>query len=157
MKPPYWQDERVTLYGGDALAAPALATESHVVKLRPARTKRKMVRSDRMIDAASKYVNSDPGSGHEPCSVQRRQPRPAGIRLLQCVVAVRVPARNQAWWRVPAVHRLAAAAHHPPDALQACPGSGAASGAWVKPDARPQASRFTAQCEYVIRRLPHQC
>ena len=151
MSAPYWQDERVTLYGGDALAVLASLPQARVdaVVTDPPYSSGGMVRSDRMNDVHSKYVNSDSGSGQDLAafSGDNRDQRAYGywsaLWLSECLRVTKpggVCLLFTDWRQLPITT----------DALQAGGWVWRGVVPWVKPDARPQGGRFTAQCEYVI-------
>ena len=147
---PYYADELVTLYHGDALAVLQSLPQASVdaVVTDPPYSSGGMVRSDRMADTHTKYVQSDSAnlSLAEFSGDNRDQRAYAYWSALWLGEALRATRSGGVcllftdWRQLPATT----------DALQ--------SGGWIwrgvvpwhKPAARPQAGRFTAQCEYVV-------
>jgi len=133
---PYYADDRVSLYGGDALAVLASLPDESVdaVIADPPYSSGGQFRSDRMGGTRAKYVHSDSGSGQALAefsgdSESLRVTRPGGVCLL-----------FTDWRQLPVTT----------DALQAGGWVWRGVVPWVKPGARPQAGRFTAACEYVV-------
>lgn len=147
---PFYADESVTLHHGDALAVLATLETNSVDALitDPPYSSGGMVRGDRMGTTGAKYVQSDSSSRDlaEFTGDNRDQRSYAywcALWLGECLRIVRpggVACLFTDWRQLPATT----------DALQ--------SGGWIwrgivpwhKPNARPQAGRFTASCEYVV-------
>lgn len=148
---PYYTDERVTLYRGDCLATlidlPDASVDALVTD--PPYSSGGMVRGDRMQATSNKYLRS--GSGNvtklaEFSGDTRDQRAYAYWCTLWLAETLRVVKPGGVailftdWRQLPSTT----------DALQ--------SGGWVwrgivpwrKPNARPQAGRFSASCEYVV-------
>lgn len=148
---PYYEDESVTLYGGDCLAVLAALPDASVdaVITDPPYSSGGMVRGDRMNDTHSKYVNNDSGSGNNLAafSGDNRDQRAYGywcaLWLGECL-RVTKPGGTcllfTDWRQLPVTT----------DALQAGGWVWRGIVPWAKPGARPQAGRFTATCEYVV-------
>lgn len=148
MSTPYYQDDRTTLYGGDALAVLAdLPTGSiDAVVADPPYSSGGMVRSDRAGATGSKYMRGEVHKQEDFSGDSRDQRAYAYWSALWLGEALRATRPGGVgliftdWRQLPATT----------DALQ--------SGGWVwrgvvpwhKPVARPMAGRFTASCEYVV-------
>lgn len=146
----YYADDRVTLYGGDALAVLASLPDASVdaVVTDPPYSSGGMFRGDRQQDVHTKYVQTDSVSGQALAAFagDNRDQRGYGywcaLWLGECL---RVTKRGGAcllftdWRQLPVTT----------DALQAGGWVWRGIVPWSKPDARPQAGRFKAQCEYV--------
>jgi site-specific DNA-methyltransferase (adenine-specific) len=148
---PYYQDESVTLYGGDSLAVLAAIPSRSVdaVITDPPYSSGGMVRGDRAnANVAAKYVQYGSGSKDlaEFSGDNRDQRAYAYWSALWMAEALRATKPGgfmlafTDWRQLPATT----------DAIQ--------SGGWVwrgivpwyKPVARPQSGRFTNACEYVV-------
>lgn len=148
---PYFSDGQVALYGGNALAVLASLPDASVdaVITDPPYSSGGQFRSDRMGDVHTKYVNSDSGTGNQLAvfAGDNRDQRAYGywcaLWLAECL-RVTKPGGTcllfTDWRQLPVTT----------DALQAGGWVWRGIVPWVKPDARPQAGRFTAQCEYVV-------
>ena len=154
MPPPYYTDERLTLYHGDALAVLAELPEASVDALitDPPYSTGGFVRADRTASPHTKYVGSQQvkngtGGGALPdfTGDNRDQRAYAYWCALWLGEAVRVVKPGGAcllftdWRQLPTTT----------DALQAGGFIWRGVVPWVKPDPRPQAGRFAGQCEYV--------
>lgn len=150
MSSPYYDDGSVTLHGGDALAILASLPSASVdaVITDPPYSSGGMTRSDRANDVHTKYVQNDSTSGQALAafSGDNRDQRAYGYWCaLWLSEALRVTKPGGTcllftdWRQLPATT----------DALQAGGWVWRGLVPWVKPGARPQAGRFTAQCEYV--------
>jgi site-specific DNA-methyltransferase (adenine-specific) len=148
---PYYQDDLVTLYKADALSVLTTLESNSVDALvtDPPYSSGGMTRADRMQSTTEKYVQSDSanrdrlteftGDNRDQRSYAYwcalwlgealRVVRPGGVALL-----------FTDWRQLPATT----------DALQAGGWVWRGIVPWYKPSARPQAGRFTAQCEYVV-------
>jgi site-specific DNA-methyltransferase (adenine-specific) len=147
---PYWQHDRATLYGGDALAVLAALPDASVdaVITDPPYSSGGQFRSDRAGDVHTKYVQNDSASGQALAAFagDNRDQRAYGywcsLWLGECL-RVTKPGGTcllfTDWRQLPVTT----------DALQAGGWVWRGIVPWVKPDARPQAGRFRAQCEYV--------
>jgi site-specific DNA-methyltransferase (adenine-specific) len=148
---PYWADEDVRLYAGDALGVLAALPDASVdaVITDPPYSSGGQFRSDRMGDTHTKYVNSDSGTGNALTAFggDNRDQRAYGywcaLWLGECL-RVTKPGGTcllfTDWRQLPTTT----------DALQAGGWIWRGIVPWVKPGARPQAGRFTAACEYVV-------
>ena len=148
---PYYAHERVTLYGGNALALLAVLPDASVdaVITDPPYSSGGQFRGDRMGDVHSKYVNNDSIAGQALTvfAGDNRDQRAYGywcaLWLAECL-RVTKPGGTcllfTDWRQLPITT----------DALQAGGWVWRGIVPWVKPDARPRAGRFSAQCEYVI-------
>lgn len=148
---PYYADERAVLHSGDSLAVLAgLETGSaSAVVTDPPYSSGGMVRSDRMQDTVAKYVSSQNTHKSELISFSgdsRDQRSYSYWCALWLGEALRVTAPGGVcllftdWRQLPATT----------DALQAGGWVWRGVVPWVKPSPRPQAGRFSAQCEYVV-------
>lgn len=148
---PYCADEAVALYGGDALTVLASLSSASVdaVITDPPYSSGGMMRSDRANDVHTKYVRSDSISGMDlgSFSGDGRDQRAYGywcaLWLGECLRVTRPGGTCLLftdWRQLPATT----------DALQAGGWIWRGIVPWVKPNARPMAGRFTAQCEYVV-------
>ena len=148
---PYYSDDLVTLYHGDALAVLAALPASSIDALitDPPYSSGGMVRSDRSGRTIDKYVTTQntqraalidfSGDSRDQraygywCALwlaqAMRVTKPGGVALL-----------FTDWRQLPATS----------DALQAGGWVWRGIVPWYKPSARPQSGRFTSQCEYVI-------
>lgn len=147
----HYSDGPATLYRGDALAVLAdLPTASvDAVITDPPYSSGGMVRGDRTQGVHAKYVTSDSVSGHalEGFTGDNRDARAYGywtaLWLGEALRVTRpggVAALFTDWRQLPTTT----------DALQAGGWVWRGVVPWVKPSARPQAGRFTAQAEYVV-------
>jgi site-specific DNA-methyltransferase (adenine-specific) len=148
---PYFDDGTVRLYGGDALAVLAALPDASVdaVITDPPYSSGGQFRSDRMGGTRAKYVNSDSASGQALAefSGDNRDQRAYGywcsLWLSECLRVTR-PAGAcilfTDWRQLPITT----------DALQAGGWVWRGVVPWAKPDARPQAGRFTASCECAV-------
>lgn len=151
MTEPYYQDDAVTLYRGDALAVLASLPDASVDALitDPPYSSGGMVRGDRIQDVHTKYVNTDSKSGNALADFtgDSRDSRAYGYWVsLWTAEAMRVvkpggiAALFTDWRQLPTTS----------DALQ--------SGGWVwrgivpwhKPAGRPVQGRWANSCEYVV-------
>jgi len=148
MTQPYYSDDRVTLYSGDALATlaalPSVSVDAVVCD--PPYSSGGMVRGDRVGTTGSKYMRGEVSTQADFGGDSRDQRAYAYWSALWLGEALRVTRPGGVclaftdWRQLPATT----------DAIQ--------SGGWVwrgivpwyKPGARPMAGRFTAQCEYVV-------
>ena len=148
---PYYADDLVTLYGGDALAVlPSLPDASvDAVITDPPYSSGGMVRGDRASDVHTKYVRSDSVSGMalNAFTGDNRDQRAYGywcaLWLGECLRVTRpggVCLLFTDWRQLPATT----------DALQAGGWVWRGIVPWTKVNARPQAGRFSAHCEYVV-------
>lgn len=148
---PYWSADRVTLYGGDALAVLASLPDASAdaVITDPPYSSGGQFRGDRAGGVHAKYVQTGSVSGHALAAFagDNRDQRAYGYWCaLWLGEALRVTKPGGTcllftdWRQLPATT----------DALQAGGWVWRGIVPWVKPDARPQAGRFRAQCEYVI-------
>ena len=152
MTRPYYQDDSVTLYGGDALAVlrelPTASVDALITD--PPYSSGGMVRGDRAgVSTKSKYVTTQntqrdtlvdfSGDNRD----QRAYAYWCTLWLAECLRIVKPGGIGMLftdWRQLPSTT----------DALQ--------SGGWVwrgivpwyKPDARPMSGRFTSSCEYVV-------
>lgn len=145
---PYYQDERATLYAGDALAVLASLPTGSVdaVITDPPYSSGGMVRGDRNGTTGGKYTRGEVSTYADFTGDSRDQRAYAYWCALWLAEAMRVTKPGGVcllftdWRQLPATT----------DALQ--------SGGWVwrgivpwyKPAARPTAGRFTSHCEYVV-------
>lgn len=148
---PYFDDGQVSLYGGDALAVLAALPDASVdaVITDPPYSSGGQFRGDRTGGTRAKYVNSDSGSGQALAefSGDNRDQRAYGywcaLWLSECLRVTRpagVCILFTDWRQLPITT----------DALQAGGWVWRGVVPWAKPDARPQAGRFTASCEYAV-------
>ena len=153
MTEPYYSDERVTLYHGDALAVlrdlPTASVDAVITD--PPYSSGGMVRGDRMADTGPKYVSSNSAvSGVDFAGDNRDQRAYAYWCALWMGEALRVTQTGGVFLAFTDWRQLPSTT----DALQ--------SGGWVwrgivpwaksfgARGARPMAGRFAAQCEYVV-------
>jgi site-specific DNA-methyltransferase (adenine-specific) len=151
MSEPYYQDDSVRLYRGDALRTLVDLADSSIdaVVADPPYSSGGMVRSDRTGSTVNKYVlsrntqrnsltdfsgdNRDQRSYAYWCALWlgecARVTKPGGVCLL-----------FTDWRQLPATT----------DALQAGGWVWRGVVPWYKPNARPQAGRFSSNCEYVV-------
>lgn len=148
---PYWQHDRATLYGGDALAVlaslPAASVDAVITD--PPYSSGGMMRGDRTNESvASKYSGFGGNYAWEPeeFSGDNRDQRAYGywctLWLGECLRVTRsggVCMMFTDWRQLPVTT----------DALQAGGWVWRGIVPWVKPFARPHSGRFKAQCEYV--------
>ncbi|MGV3564189.1 MAG: DNA-methyltransferase [Nocardioides sp.] len=151
MTTPYYSDEHVELYAGDALAVLASLSSASVdaVVADPPYSSGGMVRSDRMQGTHAKYVQSDSVSGHAIAEFsgdnrdQRAYQYWSALWMGEALRATRsggVILAFTDWRQLPSTA----------DAIQAGGWIWRGIVPWVKPTARPQAGRFTSQAEYVV-------
>jgi site-specific DNA-methyltransferase (adenine-specific) len=148
---PYYADQTVTLYRGDALAVLAALDDGNVdaVVADPPYSSGGMVRGDRMMNTHAKYVSSDSSANENITAFsgdnrdQRAYQYWSALWMGEALRATRPGGAILAFadWR-----QLPSTA----DAIQAGGWIWRGVVPWVKPTARPQAGRFTAQAEYVM-------
>lgn len=147
MRAPYYEDDRCTLYQGDALAVLAdLPTGSvDAVITDPPYSSGGMVRGDRMADTQSKY--SSAAKPLPEFSGDNRDQRSFLTWMNLWLGECRKPVRSGGlvllftdWRQLPTMT----------DAMQVggCVWRGVVP--WAKPSARPQPGAFAATCEYVV-------
>lgn len=148
---PYYTDDLVTLHGADALAVLASLPKASVdaVITDPPYSSGGQFRGDRTGGVHSKYVHTDSASGNALAAFagDTRDQRAYGYWCaLWLGEALRVTRPGGTcllftdWRQLPVTT----------DALQSGGWVWRGVVPWAKPDARPQAGRFSAQCEYVI-------
>ena len=148
---PYYADEAVTLYRGDALAVLRKLPDASVDALitDPPYSSGGMVRGDRMADTMTKYVRSDSGNRERIGDFagdnrdQRGYAYWCTLWLSECLRIVKpggVACLFTDWRQLPVTT----------DVLQAGGWVWRGLVPWHKPASRPQAGRFTASCEYVV-------
>lgn len=147
---PYYEGNAVTLYGGDALAVLASLPSGSVdaVITDPPYSSGGMVRGDRLGSTTTKYVQSDSSNRvlDDFTGDNRDQRAYAYWSALWMGEALRVTRAGGLvlaftdWRQLPATT----------DAIQSGGWVWRGLVPWVKPSARPQAGRFTSQCEYVV-------
>ena len=145
---PYYQDDAVTLYRGDALAVLAALPDASVdaVVADPPYSSGGMVRGDRATPGShGKYqgdaVNHLPefgGDSRDQRSYAYWSALWLGQALRVCKPAGLLMAFTD-WRQLPATT----------DAIQSGGWVWRGVAPWYKPNTRPQSGRFTAQCEYV--------
>lgn len=151
MTAPHYEDARAQLWHGEALAvlaqldtgsADALITD-------PPYSSGGMTRGDRTDNVHAKYVQTDSKGGHDLVAFggDNRDGRSyaywCALWLNECRRIVRPGGVFLAftdWRQLPSTT----------DAVQAGGWVWRGVVPWVKPTARPQAGRFTSQCEYVV-------
>jgi site-specific DNA-methyltransferase (adenine-specific) len=149
--PPYYEDDRAQLWHADALAVLRELPDGSVdaVVTDPPYSSGGMVRGDRAMDVHVKYVQSDSVSGQQLGTFggDNRDQRGYGywcaLWLGECLRVVKpggVACLFTDWRQLPITS----------DTLQAGGFVWRGIVPWYKPAARPQAGRFTAQCEYVV-------
>lgn len=147
---PYYHDEQVTLYHGDALAVLAELGDASVdaVITDPPYSSGGQFRGDRMQDVHTKYVQTDSGSGHELAafSGDTRDQRGYGYwcslwlgEVRRATVPGGVIAVFTDWRQLPTTT----------DVLQAAGIVWRGILPWHKPNGRPVQGRWANQCEYV--------
>jgi site-specific DNA-methyltransferase (adenine-specific) len=147
---PYYSDDRVTLYGGDALGVlvslPSASVDAVITD--PPYSSGGQFRSDRIQDVHTKYVNTGSASGHElgQFSGDSRDSRGYGywcaLWLSECLRVSRPGAACLMftdWRQLPTTT----------DALQAGGWVWRGIVPWHKPSGRPVQGRFSNTCEYV--------
>ena len=150
MTEPYYRGEQVTLYLGDCLAVLASLPDSSVdaVVTDPPYSSGGMVRSDRMQSGHSKYIRSDSERGNALTDFtgdNRDQRAYAYWSALWMGEARRVTKPGgfvltfTDWRQLPSTT----------DAIQAGGWVWRGLVPWHKPNSRPQAGRFSNECEYV--------
>jgi site-specific DNA-methyltransferase (adenine-specific) len=150
---PYWQHERATLYGGDALAVLASLPDASVdaVITDPPYSSGGKFRGDRVSDAHGKYIRGASASGQELPTFtgdsrdQRGYAYWCALWLAECLRVTRASGACVLftdWRQLPVTT----------DALQAGGWMWRGIVPWVKPlgSVRPIPGRFQAQCEYAI-------
>lgn len=153
MGEPYWQHERATLYGGDALAVlaalPAASVDAVITD--PPYSSGGMVRGDRAAaTTTAKYARSTTQARYEDAGLgftgDNRDQRAYGywcaLWLAECLRITKpggVCMLFTDWRQLPVTT----------DALQSGGWVWRGIVPWVKPSARPMSGRFTSQCEYV--------
>lgn len=148
---PYYQDERASLYRGEALAVLASLPTASVDGLvtDPPYSSGGMVRGDRMQGVHTKYVSSDSESGNALAEFggDSRDQRAYGywcaLWLSECLRVVKPGGAALIftdWRQLPSTT----------DAFQAGGFVWRGIVPWSKPTGRPQSGRFKAQCEYVV-------
>lgn len=155
MTSPYYEDDLVTLYHGDALAVLADMPSASVDALitDPPYSSGGFTRADRTLDVHTKYVGSDQnrnGTGGAALGAfgsdnrdQRGMAYWCTLWLGECLRIVKpggAAVLFTDWRQLPLVT----------DVLQAGGFVWRGIVPWYKPTARPQAGRFTAQCEYAV-------
>jgi site-specific DNA-methyltransferase (adenine-specific) len=146
----HYQDERATIYRGDALGILHRLPDASVdaVVTDPPYSSGGMVRGDRMMKTTEKYVSSD--SGNQALANftgdNRDQRAYAYWMTLWLSEALRVTKPGGVCMLFTDWRQLPATA----DALQAGGWVWRGIVPWVKPFARPMAGRFTNQAEYVV-------
>lgn len=148
---PYYEDERIQLHCGEALAVLAALPSGSVDALvtDPPYSSGGMMRGDRAGATVDKYVTS--GNSHREDLIdftgdnrdQRAYQYWCALWLSECLRITRpggVALLFTDWRQLPATT----------DALQAGGWVWRGVVPWYKPAARPQAGRFAAQCEYVV-------
>lgn len=150
---PYWQHERASLYGGDALAVLASLPNASVdaVITDPPYSSGGTFRSDRMASAAAKYSYSGTYADYQDSGLDftgdNRDQRAYGywcaLWLAECLRVTKVEGTCLLftdWRQLPVTT----------DAIQAGGWMWRGIVPWVKPmSGRPTPGRFQAQCEYV--------
>jgi site-specific DNA-methyltransferase (adenine-specific) len=146
---PYYQDDSVTLYQGDALAVlrslPDHAADGLVTD--PPYSSGGMVRGDRTQSTRTKYTDSDAQHEIPDFTGDNRDQRAYGywcaLWLSECLRVLKpgAPALLFTDWRQLPMTT---------DALQAGGFVWRGIVPWVKPSARPMSGRFTNQAEYVV-------
>ena len=151
MTAPYYQDERVTLYHGDALAVLAALPSASVdaIITDPPYSSGGMVRGDRVQDVHTKYVNTDSASGNALAAFtgDSRDSRAYGYWVaLWTAEAMRVArpggigALFTDWRQLPTTT----------DAIQAGGWVWRGIVPWHKPAGRPVQGRWANSCEYIV-------
>ena len=148
MSAPYYQDESVTLYGGDALAVlrdlPTASVDAVVTD--PPYSSGGMVRGDRNASTGSKYTRGEVHTTADFSGDNRDQRAYGYWSALWMGEALRATRPGGVilaftdWRQLPATT----------DAVQAGGWIWRGIVPWYKPSARPMAGRFTAHCEYVV-------
>jgi site-specific DNA-methyltransferase (adenine-specific) len=151
---PYWQHDRATLYGGDALAVLASLPDASVdaVITDPPYSSGGKFRGDRMASATTKYTHSKTCAAWEDAGADftgdNRDQRSYGywcaLWLSECLRVTKADGTCLLftdWRQLPVTT----------DALQAGGWMWRGIVPWVKPlgGIRPTPGRFQAQCEYV--------
>ena len=148
---PYYQDEYVTLYHGDALQVIASLPDQSVdvVMTDPPYSSGGMMRGDRMQDVHTKYVNSDSvsGAGLHEFTGDNRDQRAYGYwcalwigELVRVLKTGGIIALFTDWRQLPTTT----------DALQAGGMVWRGIVPWYKPNGRPVQGRWANSCEYVV-------
>jgi site-specific DNA-methyltransferase (adenine-specific) len=148
---PYYADEAVTLYRGDALAVLQSLPDASVdaIITDPPYSSGGAFRGDRTLDVHAKYVSSDSVSGHALAAFtgdvrdQRAYAYWCALWLSESLRVVRpggVGVMFSDWRQLPATT----------DAFQSGGFVWRGIVPWWKPSARPQSGRFSAQCEYAV-------
>ena len=155
---PYYQDERATLYEGDALAVLAQLPTGSVDALitDPPYSSGGMFRSDRTNDPTAKYVNSTNTQklSVETFSGDNRDQRGyhywAALWLAECLRITRpggVAMLFTNWRQLPTTT----------DALQSGGWMWRGIIPWHKGTSHPDPGRFQAHCEYIVWDQPGRC
>jgi site-specific DNA-methyltransferase (adenine-specific) len=148
---PYYEDDRATLYRGEALAVLASLPDASVDALitDPPYSSGGMMRSDRQQDVHTKYVNGDSVSGNElvAFSGDSRDSRAYGYWLtlwlsesMRVVKPGGVAALFTDWRQLPTTS----------DGIQAGGYVWRGVVPWHKPSGRPVQGRWANSCEYVV-------
>ena len=145
---PHYQDDRATIYGGDALAMLAALPSGSVdaVITDPPYSSGGMVRSDRAGATGSKYMRGEVHTQADFSGDSRDQRAYEYWSALWMGEALRATKSGGVilaftdWRQLPATT----------DAIQAGGWVWRGIVPWYKPVARPMAGRFTASCEYVV-------
>lgn len=148
---PHYQDERITLYQGDALAVLSEMPDDSIDGLitDPPYSSGGMVRGDRTLATSAKYVSSDARTKAPEFAGDTRDQRAYAYwcalwlgEALRVVKPGGVAILFTDWRQLPSTS----------DALQAGGWVWRGIVPWVKPEGsyRPQAGRFAAQCEFVV-------
>lgn len=151
MVKPYYQDDTVTLYGGDALAALAAMPDASVDALvtDPPYSSGGFTRGDRTEGTKSKYLQSDSGNRDRLVDFAGDNRDQRGYQFwctlwlsetLRILKPGGVACLFTDWRQLPVTT----------DVLQAGGYVWRGVVPWHKPASRPQAGRFTASCEYVV-------
>lgn len=148
---PYYSDDAVTIYHGDALAVLRALPDASVDALitDPPYSSGGMVRSDRMGSVHAKYVQTG-SSSHESLAAfagdnrdQRAYAYWCALWLSECLRVVKpggVAIVFTDWRQLPSTT----------DALQAGGFVWRGIVPWAKPNSRPMSGRFRAECEYAV-------
>lgn len=147
---PYYEDESVTLYHGDALRVLDQLPSASVAAIitDPPYSSGGQFRGDRLMDVKTKYVQNDSVSGHaltEFGGDSRDQRSYAYWCSLWLSEALRVTEPGGLLMQFTDWRQLPSTT----DAIQAGGWVWRGIVPWYKPTARPQSGRFTASCEYV--------
>ena len=150
MTAPYYQDERATLYHGDALAVlrelPTASVDAVITD--PPYSSGGMVRGDRAtLTTSAKYQQASSLVEYAEFTGDNRDQRAyaywSALWMGEAMRATKpggVVIAFTDWRQLPATT----------DAIQSGGWVWRGIVPWVKPTARPQSGRFTSQCEYVV-------